>query len=53
MTLYGVRHVQVDGWVEVTSHKSLDDAKEDYSTCGWNCAIVERLTIQDSWKESK
>ncbi|MGX9346619.1 hypothetical protein [Microbacterium sp. KNMS] len=39
---YGVRHVEVDGWVDTDPHPSRRSAMDDYSTCGMNCALVRR-----------
>lgn len=39
---WGVRHVDAYGWDNVQEHKDLESAKEDLSTCGWNCSIVKR-----------
>lgn len=41
---YGVRDVQVDGWVNVTRWQSPAQAKQDLATCGMNCGIVRRRT---------
>lgn len=41
---YGVRHVLVDGFTNIHEHESLELAREDYSTCGWNCSVLRRAT---------
>lgn len=40
---WGVRHIDVDGWVSTVAYGSRSEAEQDYATCGMNCAIVRRL----------